>query len=666
MPSPKTIIIDFEVFYSTKEKYSLKHLSYPEFILDRRFKVFGMAVNEGGMTSTWVPAKDIPAWLEAHRGDILVAHNTFFDAGVLTWHYKFRPAYMLDTLQIANHVLGSSRDVGKGSNSLRALAETLGLTPKGTLELDGVRDPDEAQLAMLAVYAKQDASLARQVLNRLLPQMTNTEFELWLLDHTIRIYTEKSLQIDTAKLAVTRTKIEERRAQAVIDSGVDQKVLNSNKQFAAELTLRLKSAKIKLPMKAPAKPRKDGVERIPALAKGDVAFQKLAESINVKGQPTAVAKLVTARIIERSAVTVAARLATMQRYAELGIGIPVHLVYYGAHTGRFAGGGGFNFQNLTSPTRAATAFDREVASLVRECIIAGTIDGVPQVFVPTDAAQIEARVLAWLAGEQSILDAYATGADLYSDFISEVLKKEVHKPGEKDKADPAQYVWLGIMRQVGKESILGLGYSMGDNKFYQNLKAGGSVKSKDLVKFMEDDGITATQATEIVEFYREKYPKIVKLWADLDKAFKAAVTGAVRKVGPLTFRRVGPKAVGITLPSGRTLFYRHLRQENETSPSGHTRKVWKHGNGQRIYGGLLAENVTQAVARDILVESIYDAEEAGYPVVLHIHDEIVPRVPATQGEAALKFLIDSLSTPPSWGSGMVLGAEGHVATTLSK
>jgi hypothetical protein len=660
MISPRTIILDFETFYDTKAKYTLRHLSYPEFILDRRFKVFGMAVNDG-RKSLWVPAKEVPDALEEYSQDILVAHNTFFDAGILAWKYKFRPAYMIDTLQIANHVLGSSRDVGAGSNSLGSLAVTLGLPlqkDRKILEaMDGEANPDEALLAALAAYAKDDATMARMVLNRLLPQVTNQDFELWLLDHTIRIYTEKSLDIDTAKLAVTREKIEARRAQAIVDSGVTSAVLNSNKQFAEELAKRLKEAKIKLPMKAPAKARKDGVKAIPALAKGDVAFQKLAESSD-----QAVSKLVTARIIERSAVTVAARLATMQRYADLGIGIPVHLVYYGAHTGRFAGGGGFNFQNLTSPTRAATAFDREVAGLVRECITAGK----GRVFVPTDAAQIEARVLAWLADEQSILDAYATGADLYSDFIGEVLHEEVHKPGEKDKADMAKYIRLGILRQVGKESILGLGYSMGDTKFYQNLKSGGSVKSKDLVKFVESGGITPDMATDIVAFYRSKYPNIVKLWADLDRAFRAAIVGAVRKVGPLTFKKVGPKAVGITLPSGRTLFYRHLRQETESSPNGVQRKVWKHGNGQRIYGGLLAENVTQAIARDILAESIHDAEEAGYPVVLHVHDEIVPRVPEVQGEAALKFLIDSLSTPPSWGEGMVLGAEGHVAKTLSK
>lgn len=682
---PRSVIIDFESFYDTKAKYSLKDMSYPEFVLDKRFKVFGMSVNDG-KASTWVPANQVPNALAMYQQDILVAHNTFFDAAVLTWRYKFRPAYMIDTLQLANHVFGSSRDINvggaEGGNDLANLALRLGLKPKAKnvlVSMNGVHDPDEATLAALAVYSKDDATLARQILNKLLPQMTNADFELWLLDHTIRLYTERPLDIDLAKLEATVKKVDVRRQQAIADSGVTKAVLNSNKQFAAELTSRLKASKIKLPTKRPAKPRKDGVTLIPALAKGDVAFQKLAETVDAKGAPSSVARLVQARIIERSAVTVAARLATMKKYVDMGIGIPVHLVYYGAHTGRFSGGGGFNFQNLTSPGRAATQFDREVAGMVRECIVAGIdpITGEKRVFVPTDAAQIEARVLAWLAGEQSILGAYATGADLYSDFIGEVLKEEVHKPGEKDKADMAKYIRLGILRQVGKESILGLGYSMGDEKFYSNVKAGGSVKSKELVKFVEDGGFgkeirksnggkTTQMAADIVAFYREKYPNIVQFWSDLDKAFRAAITGAIRKVGPLTFERVGPKAVGIVLPSGRTLYYRHLRQEVEIRANDKRSLVWKHGKGQKVYGGLLAENVTQAVARDILAESIHAAEEAGYPVVLHIHDEIVPRVPESQGKAALEFLIKSLSTPPSWGEGMVLGAEGGITTTLSK
>lgn len=660
MNDPRTIILDFETFFDSKNGYTLRKMSVPEYIHDKRFKVWGLAVDDG-KSQKFIMPKDIPAFLKTVQNDIIVMHNAFFDAGILYWHYKFRPAWMIDTLLLANHVLGSARDGGGGGNDLAALAERLGLEAKGKeiKQLDGVQDLEDLEVAALARYAKQDAKLGRQILEILLPQVSNAEFELWLLDHTLRIYTEKMLGIDLKKLEETKAKVAARRVELVASSGVDPKVLNSNQQFAAELTKRLKANKIKVPMKRAAQ-RKDGTSpMIPALAKADSEFIALADS-----SVESVSSLVKARLVERSAVTIAARLATMERYAKLGLGIPVHLVYYGAHTGRFAGGGGFNFQNLTSPNRATDPIEREIASMVRECIIPHPTR-TDMVFVPVDAAQIEVRVLAWLAGEQIILDAFATGADIYSDFISGVLEKDVHKPTAAEKANKELVAWLTLMRQVGKEAILGLGFSMGSDKFYHRMKNGGAVHSRELAKFVEAGGITEDSAQEIVDYYRKKYPNVVEFWATLNSAFMAAINGATRRVGKLLLKKIGPAAVSITLPSGRALFYRNLRREDEKGPNGY-RKVWKHGNGQRIYGGLLAENVTQAVARDVLVEAIHAAEEAGYPVVLHIHDEVVPRVPEIQGQAAHDFLVTKLSTPPVWGKGLVLGAEGGIGKTMSK
>lgn len=656
MPDPRTIIIDFETYFDKASKYSLRHLSYPEFINDARFKVLGLAIDDGTGQRFLKPSQ-IPAFLKTVQNDILVMHNAFFDAGILTWHYKYRPAYMVDTLLLANHIFGSARDQGGKSNDLASLATRLGLEAKGKIEfMDGVRDPDEAQLASLAAYAKQDAKLERQVFEILLPQVTNPEFEFWLLDHTLRIYTEKPLGIDLAKVLATKLKVEARRKELVTLAGVDEKVLNSNTQFAALLALRMKEAKLKVPTKRAA-PRKDGsTPTIPALAKGDSEFIALADS-PVKS----VSDLVKARLVVRSAVTIAARLATMEKYANLGLGIPVHLVYYGAHTGRFSGGGGFSFHNLTSPARAADPIEREIAEMVRDCITPHPTDK-SLVLVAVDASQIEARVLAWLAGQDDILEAFANGADIYSMFISHALNEDIHKPTDADKADPKRASYLSLMRQVGKEAILGLGYSMGVDKFRMRLR-----KEKNLVPMLEKGGKLSEEVCQtIVTGYREKYDKIVDYWDSLNKAFIAAISGSTRRVGKLLFKRIGPRAVSITLPSGRQLFYRELRQVEETMPNGNRRKVWKHGSGQRIYGGLLAENVTQAIARDILVEAIQASEAEGHPVALHVHDEIVARVSEVQGQNAHDFLVKALSTPPMWGAGLVLGAEGHISHTLSK
>lgn len=664
---PQTIVIDFETYYDKDYHLRQKGMTYLQFILDKRFHVFGMAVNYDSGVSEWISGDDVQAWLAAHSEDILVAHQGFFDFAVLFWHYKFRPAYMVDTLLMANHVLGSARDKGGTRNDVASLATRLGLKAKGRIEfMKGVRHPDEQQMQALISYAINDAEIERQILNRLLPQFSNPDFEFWLMDHTIRIYLERPLQIDPEKLKNVREIVQKRQAELLALSGTTRDVLASDKKFPPYLTEVLKKHKIKLPMKKAAKPRKDGTQpMIPALSKGDAKFIELSES-----DIPEVRNLIQARLAVRSAATVIARLATMQKYIDWGVGIPVHLVYYGGHTGRFSGGGGFNFQNLTSPDRAQDDIDKLIAQLVRQAIQAPA----GKVFVPVDAAQIEARVLAWLAGEEELVEAFRSGTDIYSKFISDVLGEDIHKPTEEDKKDAAKAQHLILMRGAGKIAVLGLGFQMGADKFFKQMES----KDKNLAKMIKAGKITLEFAADVVKGYRDTYQNIAAFWGKIDKAFHRARQGIETKLGPLTFKRIGMNAVSITLPSGRALYYRNIRQEaykgkrKFTNVKGKWQDAkdqmeWKHGAGQKIYGGLLTENVVQAIARDILVEQgIFAAEQAGYPVNIHIHDEVVPVADEKDGEKALAFLIKSLSTAPSWGEGMALSAEGKVSRSLGK
>lgn len=651
----KTVVLDFETFYDAD--YTLRKLTYPEFILDPRFAVHGMAVDDG-KTQHFYPPSQIKGVLKGLKDAVIIVHNAFFDAAILKWRYGFTPKVIVDTLALANHVFGSSRDGGGGGSDLDSLAHMLGFEPKNrTIDFKGLQTLTPEQFALVAIYANHDAHLTRQIYDNLVARIGNAEFELWLLNHTINIYTNKTLEVDPKKLEHTLKLVAKRRAEIVTASKVDPSVLSSNKQFGEELARRLKAAKIPMPMKR----GKNGM--IPALAKGDPEFIALTDS-----ECPYVAALVRARLVERSATTVTARVRTMQKYHALGIGIPVHLVYYGAHTGRFAGGGGFNFQNLTSPARASDPLDKEIASSIREAIIPGK----GRVFVEDDAAQIEARVEPWLAGEQSILDAFAAGTDVYSKFMSDVLKEDIHKPTKLD--DPSTHGYLTLMRQAGKVAVLGLGFGMGVDKFIMRLR-----QEKSIVPHLAKGGkLDQKVCAAIVHGYRAQFPLIVQFWADLNNAFQAAIRGAKRSVGFLTFERVDGKDVAITLPSGRRLFYRNIRRvprHGKTEYIGvdgkrHSQErdgfEWIHGNGQRIYGGLLAENVTQAVARDVLVETIFNAEQAGYPIVLHVHDSVVARVPVSKGPKALAFLDASLRDAPEWAPGLVLGSEGHIANNLGK
>lgn len=668
----RTVIFDFETFYSKEFSLRKKNedgvtMSYQEYILDERFAVHVLGIDVDGQ-QLMVAEADIPETLKEYEDDLIVFHNAFFDAAILAWKYNWRPKFMIDTLALANHVMGTAKETGAG-NDLDSLAERLDMDvqKKDLSFMLGVRYPSPGQLAMLQEYLFTDLTMGRKILDKLLPRVTNQDMELWLQQHTIRMYTDRRLQVDMAMVEKTRQLINVRRKERVAASGVDNTVLSSNAQFAAELKTRLGKYNVKLPMKLSAPSKKDGARKmIPALAKGDPGFQKLIEH-----KIPQISDLVRGRLVERSAVVALARLKTLQRFAD--VGIPVHLVYYGAHTGRFAGGGGFNFQNLTSSDRAIDAVDREIAASIRAAVVAGA----GNVFVAVDAAQIEGRVLPWLAGDEKSLAEFASGIDRYSAFISGVLGEDIHKPVGDEPADVKQH--LKLMRQVGKEAVLGLGFNMGVDKFYATLKAGGQIKSPDLAKFVDGGGITIPMVAKMVKTFRESYPDIPAFWAELNAAFMAAFYGKEQTVGYLHFSRPEPGVVTMTLPNGRAMYYRDLRTEKREGTTKFTGldgklKTMKHegrelryGNGHKIYGGLLAENATQAVARDILVEQgIYAAENAGYPVVLTIHDEVVCRVPEVQGPVVLDFLIKSLSTAPEWGAGLILGAEGRISKHLGK
>lgn len=642
-----TVVLDFETYYSTKDKYTLRHMSYPEYIYDPRFKVHGLVVDEDGQPPKWLWPEEIPEFLAGLPDDtVVVGHNLFFDLAILAWKYQWSPTYVVDTLLLANHVLGSARE-GNGRNDLGSLATRLKLpTAKGDLSFaDGVYVLDEPQRLMMEQYALKDADITRRVFDKLLPHVTNQQFELWLLDHTLRIYTDRPLPVDMALIAKAKTLVETRLKERRAAAGVAPIILSSNKQFADELKRRLAEHSIPVPMKR----GKKGM--IPALAKSDPGFDALLRS----GVP-AVVDLIRGRLVERSATQALARLNKLAKYNEWG-GLRTHLVYYGAHTGRFAAGGGFNLQNLTSPDRAADPVDKEIAASIRAAILPGP----GKKFVAVDAAQIEARVLAWLAGEYSILEKFATGADIYSEFISEVTGQTIRKPKETDDKDTAAK--MKLWRHIGKEAVLGLGYSMGAEKFQARLR---DPKTPQVAAMVEDGRMSLKEVQKIVAAYRDQFTNIVQFWSELNRAFMLAKSGAMRRVGPLTVKRAGPNAVAIVLPSGRHLYYRNIRRELGKDKEGKDKWEWKHGSGQRIYGGLLAENVTQAVARDILAESIFDSEAAGYEVVLHIHDEIVLRTDEADAQDAHDWLVENLGTPPAWAKGIVLAAEGRIADNLGK
>lgn len=561
-----------------------------------------------------------------------------------------RPAWFVDTMLLAYHVQGR-KDKGQGADaSLAGLAERYGLNPKGSLDfMEGVRQPDAKQAADLTSYATTDVQITYELFTRLLPQLTRLKVEVQLMMHTVRLFTDRGIHIDVGGIPALREEILNEQTQLLKEAGVTEKQVSGNKLFEELLQNRLaRSGRT-----VPTKPGKKGP--IAATAKTDEAMQAL-----LLDNDPAVKALAKARLSKKSRDQKLSRLDTLEQITRATGGkLPMHLVYYGAHTGRFAGSG-FNVQNM----------DRTGYGLrIRELLVPAP----GNLFVIADLAQIEARVTAWLAGQANMLAAFAEGRDLYSEFASDVFGEEVRKPHESDSAELAAR--LGSRRQVGKQAVLGLGFGMGAMKFRDTLK-----KDPKTAVLFDTGQITEADCKRIVDTFRERYDSIATYWRALDDAAWNCLSGGRWQVNSSSFE-LKQDALHLTLASGRDLRYPNPRLESlsktisyldddgaeqEFTPLGES-LVYGEGNGTKtLYGGKLAENIVQATARDILVEAILEIEKAGIPVMFHVHDEVVAEVPEAQAERARETVTRIFEQPPAWATGLPIACETNVAQRYGK
>lgn len=282
-----------------------------------------------------------------------------------------------------------------------------------------------------------------------------------------------------------------------------------------------------------------------------------------------------------------------------------------------------------------------VTQVLSELIRTAFIAAPGHTFHVCDFSAIEARVIAWLAGEEWVLDVFRSNGDIYCANASRMFKVPVEKHGQN-----------AALRQKGKIATLALGYGGGVSA----LEAMGGSKL----------GLTEDEEKEIVKLWRDSNPRIVKMWGIIEKAAISAIkTGKSVTVhrGIQIGRRWG--MLTITLPSGRTICYPRAVIETEYNDGwrgdheiieyeglNQTTKKW---GSIRTYGGKLTENIVQAVARDILGIVILRAKEKGLPVVFHIHDEIIveatPDQTLDQVEALFSEPIDWCRDLPLKGAG---------------
>ena len=282
---------------------------------------------------------------------------------------------------------------------------------------------------------------------------------------------------------------------------------------------------------------------------------------------------------------------------------------------------------------------REMTGDVSGVVTLGASTTIAEYMLPFllgDFKSIEARGLALLAGDPLMMKQFQAGEDLYIEMAARIFNKS---PDEVTESE----------RDLGKQAVLGCGYGMYFKTFLATcLKFGISV--------------TPQLAKTAVDTYRSTYPKVPEFWYSVERLFRAVRrTGGTKKLNSfLSFTGRG-SSVSIDLPTGRSLYY-HKVQVGESLTYGRLDR----GFQKHIYGGLLVENIVQAVCRDILVNCMQQCFTEGLNPVLHIHDEIVCLVPKKGVEQAQEKFTKIVNTPPPWFPGFPLVTETEICTRYHK
>ncbi len=508
--------------------------------------------------------------------------------------------------------------------------------PRRPLKADKLRDPDwETRLywhenpmeyVRLGEYCLQDVR-AEESLSKALPDLTAFEQRVWYLDLLIN---DRGIGVDTETVD---TVLE------VLDNHSDDMRAEFSRMTGLESpTQRDATLKHLIAL---------GVQ-MEGLTKNDVE-----EALATTENETAKRILEIRKSLSKSST---AKYAAFKNAAGTDGRIRGCFMYYGAGTGRWAGRivqpqnfprGGLSESEIQTAielfrTRDAFMVNQffDVTEAASSILRAMIVPKAGHDFICADFSAIEGRVLAWIAGEETALDVYRRGDDPYKVAASAIY----HVPyNEVTKAQ----------RQIGKVAELALGYNGGTGAFAA-MAAGYGVSVPD------------AEAKVIIKKWRESRPMTVRLWAELEKACTAAVLnpGVCYSYRAVKFIVRGGM-LAVKLPSGRCLWYANPRIEPRQKKWGEvqdslcydgvnsTTRKW---GTMELYGGLLAENITQATSRDLLVNGMMNAESEGYPVVLHVHDEAMSEVPG--GFGSVEEFEKLLCKNPEWADGLPLKAEG--------
>ena len=574
------IAVDFETYYDTE--YSLSKLTTIEYVLDPRFQIIGVSLASREFGTMWITGthQEIKAKLRDYDWSTtrVIAHNAMFDGAILEWQMGIKPAAYLCTMMGARpHVYPHT-----GSVSLAKVVKYLGVGEKGN-EVQNHRGRrreafSKEQLESYGAYCCSDADLtlaASVHICNWLPQD-----EQYLISLTLLKFLRPKFLLDKSAIVDGRRLVEESREELLATlnvMGVTVEDVRSRPKFAATLK--------RYGIEPPKKISKTTDRETLAFAKDDDEFVSLLTNDDVAVRTLVEARLTFASTIEESRFDRFENVYNANLFGNHTF--PIALMYYAAHPGRFGGTEKLNQQNLPRPDK-----DNPRKGALRRTMRAPAGHTV----LTADFSNIEARMVATLAGQWDLVAAFAAGRDIYSEFASKIYRRTI------TKADKVE-------RFVGKMCILGLGYGMGPKRFHH-------VMSLNKVKMDEQE------AQRIVRLYRDTYAAIPEYWTSIQRAMLSATN-------PKTMVKFGPVTIAherIILPNGMPILYPGLRIDKEDIRGGlifDNKRKDVAGKIGRLWGGVLTENVSQALARIVATRSEIRLSKGGLLCAHQAHDELI-------------------------------------------
>jgi|TARA_Y100000310_G_scaffold100686_1_gene98526 DNA polymerase len=599
------ITVDFETYYD--KTYNLSKLTTEEYIRSQLYQTIGVAVKVNNGKAEWASGTHEQLKEDLHTYDwensILLAHNCAFDGAIASWLFDIHPRAYADTLCIARALHGV-----EAGGSLAKLAKRYNIGTKGEEVVNALgkhrEDFTKKELAKYGDYCINDVELCFELFKILGANFPASEMKV--IDTTLKMFVEPKLKLNVPLLNEHLIHVKQDKAELLKNVGATKKELMSNPKFAGAL----KDLGVSPPIKTSPTTGKETY----AFAKTDKDFLALQEHPDIRVQALMAARMGSKSTLEET------RTERLLNIAARG-NFPVPIKYYAAHTGRFGGWDNVNIQNL--PSRKG-----KYAKVLKKAIIAPP----KHMLIDCDSSQIEARVLAWWAEQNDLVEAFRNDDPVYEQMAAEIYEVPI------EEVTPPN-------RFVGKTTILGSGYGMGALRLQMQLKTEGIEMELD-------------ECRRVINVYRSKQNKIKDLWKTAQSMLAAMNNDTDYSLGREGVVSILPKDNAVQLPNGLLMRYGNLSHEaGQYGPefSYSTRK-----GRVKIYGGKVVENICQALARIIITDQMLQISKK-CKVVLMVHDSIVVCVHEVEVAPARKFIEKIMRTPPTWAEGLPLNCASGCA-----